>query len=253
MMTQFIQVEHVDRVLVVRINRVEKKNALTREMYEALTTALEGAISDGGVRAVVITGGESCFTAGNDIGDFIANPPVDEKSPVMRFLRSVSTFPKPLIAAVNGVAVGIGTTLLLHCDLVYAGEGARFSLPFVDLGLVAEGASSLLLPQLVGRRKASELLLLAEPFDAATALEMGLINRVLPPAEVEAFALAQAQKLAAKAPSALQLTKALILRPQQDAIAEAIAVEAHHFAAQLRSPEAQEALQAFVEKRKPRF
>ncbi|MBX2997953.1 MAG: enoyl-CoA hydratase [Caldilineaceae bacterium] len=253
MTTAPIQVEQLDFVWVLRIHRVEKKNALTAAMYEALTAGLEGAIADAGVRAVVITGGESCFTAGNDIGDFIANPPVDEKSPVMRFLRAVSTFPKPLIAAVNGVAVGIGTTLLLHCDLVYAGEGARFSLPFVDLGLVAEGASSLLLPQLVGRRKASELLLLAEPFDAATALAMGLINRVLPPAEVEAFALAQAQKLAAKAPSALQTTKALILRPQQDAIAEAIAVEAHHFAAQLRSPEAMEALQAFMEKRKPRF
>jgi enoyl-CoA hydratase/carnithine racemase len=248
-----IQVEQIDRVLILRVNRVEKKNALTVAMYEGMTAALEGAISNAGVRAVLITGGESCFTAGNDIGDFVANPPMDETSPVIRFLRAVSTFPKPLIAAVNGVAVGIGATLLLHCDLVYAGEGARFSLPFVDLGLVAEGASSLLLPQLVGRRKASELLLLAEPFDAPAALEMGLINRVLPPAEVEHFALAQAQKLAAKAPSALQLTKALILRPQQDAIAEAIAVEAHHFAAQLRSPEAQEALQAFMERRKPDF
>lgn len=253
MTTAFIQVEQIERVLILRIDRVDKKNALTAAMYESMVAALEGAISDGGVRVVMITGGESCFTAGNDIGDFIANPPVDANSPVMRFLRAVSAFPKPLIAAVNGVAVGIGTTLLLHCDLVYAGEGSRFSLPFVDLGLVAEGASSLLLPQLVGRRKASELLLLAQPFDATAALEMGLINRVLPPAEVEAFALAQAQKLAAKAPSALQLTKALILRPQQDAIAEAIAVEAHHFAAQLRSPEAQEAMQAFVEKRKPRF
>jgi enoyl-CoA hydratase/carnithine racemase len=253
MTTAFIQVEQIDFVLVLRINRVDKKNALTAAMYEGLTVALEGALSDAGVRVVVITGGESCFTAGNDIGDFIANPPVDENSPVMRFLRTVSTFPKPLIAAVNGVAVGIGTTLLLHCDLVYAGEGSRFHLPFVDLGLVAEGASSLLLPQLVGRRKASELLLLAEPFDAPTALEMGLINRVLPPSEVEVFALQQAQRLADKAPAALQLTKALILRPQQDAIAEAIAVEAHHFAAQLRSPEAQEAMQAFMEKRKPRF
>jgi enoyl-CoA hydratase/carnithine racemase len=253
MTIELIQVDQIDLVLILRINRAEKKNALTAAMYEAMTAALEGAISDAGVRVVVITGGESCFTAGNDIGDFIANPPVDANSPVMRFLRAVSTFPKPLIAAVNGVAVGIGTTLLLHCDLVYAGEGSRFSLPFVDLGLVAEGASSLLLPQLVGRRKASELLLLAEPFNAPTALDLGLINRVLPPAEVESFALAQAQKLAAKAPSAMQLTKALILRPQQEAIAEAIAVEAHHFAAQLRAPEAQEAMQAFMEKRKPRF
>jgi enoyl-CoA hydratase/carnithine racemase len=242
-----------DRVLILRINRVDKKNALTASMYEALTAALDQALEDADVRVVVITGDERCFTAGNDIVDFMANPPLDTNSPVMRFLRTLTTFPKPIVAAVNGVAVGIGTTLLLHCDLVYAGEGTRFSLPFVDLGLVAEGASSLLLPRLVGQRKAAELLLLAEPFDAATAAEMGLVNRVLPPAEVETFALAQAQKLAAKAPSALQLTKALMQRPLEDAIAEAIAVEAYHFAAQLRSPEAQEALQAFIEKRKPRF
>ncbi|MEZ4635522.1 MAG: enoyl-CoA hydratase [Caldilineaceae bacterium] len=248
---EYIKADYQDRVLILRINRVDKKNALTAEMYDALTAALDQAIDDPGVHVVLITGGESCFTAGNDIGDFIANPPVDANSPVMRFLRTLTAFPKPLVAAVNGVAVGIGTTMLLHCDLVYAGEGALFLLPFVDLGLVAEGASSFLLPRLVGQRKAAELLLLAERFDAAAALEMGLVNRVLPPAEVEPFALAQAQKLAAKAPSAVQLTKALMKRPLQDAIDEAIAVEAHHFGAQLRSPEAQAALRAFVE-RKPK-
>lgn len=250
MSSEWILVERLERVLVLRINRVDKKNALTAAMYAAMTAALDQVIEDDGVRVVLITGGESCFTAGNDIGDFIANPPVDKESAVMRFLQAVSTFPKPLIAAVNGVAVGIGTTLLLHCDLVYAGEGARFMLPFVDLGLVAEGASSYLLPRLVGQRKAAELLLLAEPFDASTALSMGLVNRVLPPAEVESFALAQAQKLAAKAPSAVELTKALMRRPLEDAIAEAIAIEAYHFATQLQSPEAQEALQAFLMRRK---
>ncbi len=252
MLTDLIQVESLDHVLVVRINRVDKKNALTAAMYEDMTSALTRAADDESVHVVLITGGESCFTAGNDIGDFVANPPTDENSPVMQFLRTLTTFPKPLIAAVNGVAVGIGTTMLLHCDLVYAGEESLFLLPFVDLGLVAEGASSLLLPQLVGWHKACELLMLAEPFDAATALQLGLVNRVLAAAEVEGFALAQANKLAAKAPSALQLTKALMQRPLQDAIAEAIAVEAHHFAAQLRSPEAQAALQAFMQKRRPK-
>jgi enoyl-CoA hydratase/carnithine racemase len=242
-----------DRTMVIRIDRPEKKNALTTAMYSAMTEVLEKATHDPGVRVVLITGGESCFTAGNDIADFIASPPVDDKSPVMRFLRMISTFPKPLVAAVNGVAIGIGTTLLLHCDLIYAGEGTRFHLPFVDLGLAPEAASSLLLPQLVGRRKAAELLMLAEPFDADTALALGLINRILPPAEVEPFARAQAQKLAAKAPSALYITKALLQRPQQDLIDEAIVVESRHFAEQLRSPEAQEALRAFMERRKPDF
>jgi enoyl-CoA hydratase/carnithine racemase len=248
-----IKIGQAGHILTLRFNRVEKKNALTAAMYEKLTAALTTAVEDASVRVVLISGDERCFTAGNDIGDFVANPPLHDTSPVMRFLRILTTFPKPLVAAVNGVAIGIGTTMLLHCDLVYAGEGTRFHLPFVDLGLVPEGASSLLLPQLLGRRKASELLLLAEPFDAHTALAMGLINQVLPPAEVEPFALAQAQILAAKAPAVLYLTKALLLRPQQEAIAEAIAVEAHHFATQLRSPEAQEALQAFRERRKPDF
>lgn len=249
--SEFIGVEQIDHVQLLRIDRPAKRNALTVEMYEALAAALNGAAEDTQVRVVVISGGEHAFTAGNDIADFIANPPRDEQSPVMRFLQAVTTFPKPLVAAVNGPAVGIGTTLLLHCDLVYAGEEARFHLPFVDLGLVPEGASSLLLPQLVGRRKAAELLMLADPFDSQTALDLGLVNRVLPAAEVESFALAQAQRLAAKSPTALQLTKALILRPQQEAIAAALVVEAHHFVKQMQSPEAQAIFQAFLERRKP--
>jgi enoyl-CoA hydratase/carnithine racemase len=253
MTTEQISAQQADRILTIRINRPEKKNALTTAMYSAMTEALEKAAEDPAVRVVLITGGESCFTAGNDIADFIASPPTDDKSPVMRFLRRISSFPKPLVAAVNGVAIGIGTTMLLHCDLVYAGEGARFHLPFVDLGLVPEAGASLLLPQLVGQRKAAELLMLAEPFDAETALALGLINRLLPAAEVEGFALQQAQKLAAKAPSALYLTKALLQRPQQDAIDDTIVVESRHFAGQLRSPEAQEALRAFMERRRPDF
>ncbi len=252
-MSTHILVSTAERVMTIRLNRLEKKNALTLAMYTAMAQALQEAADDLDVRAVIIAGGESCFTAGNDINDFIANPPVDRDSPVMFFLHTLAAFPKPLVAAVNGVAIGIGTTLLLHCDLVYVGEGARFHLPFVDLGSVPEGASSLLLPQLVGRRKAAEMLMLAEPFDAATALQLGLINGVHAPREVEGVASAAAQKLAAKAPTALRLTKALLQREQLDAIATALAVEGKHFADQLQSPEAQEALQAFVERRKPDF
>lgn len=242
-----------DRVLSIRINRPEKKNALTLAMYTAMTEALSAAADDPAVRVVLLTGNEQGFTAGNDISDFVAHPPVDLDSPVMRFLRVLTTFPKPLVAAVNGVAIGIGTTMLLHCDLVYAGEGARFHLPFVDLGLVPEAASSLLLPQLVGRRRAAELLMLATPFDAQRSLTLGLVNAVYPPAEVETVAQAAAQTLASKAPTALRLTKALMMRGMQDAVEDALILEARQFVQQLRSPEAQEAFQAFLERRKPDF
>lgn len=252
-MSTYVETVTDDRVLTLRLNRPEKKNALTLAMYEQMTSALETASADHKIRVVMITGGEHCFTAGNDIHDFIAHPPVDRDSPVMHFLHTLAAFPKPLVAAVNGPAIGIGTTLLLHCDLVYAGEGTRFHLPFVDLGLVPEAASSLLLPQLVGHRTAAELLMLAEPFDAQRALALRLINAVHPPAAVEAAALQAARTLAAKAPAALRLTKALLKRDQLDAIAAALAVEGKHFANQLASPEAQEALRAFVERRRPDF
>ena len=179
-------------VMTLTLNRVDKKNSITSLMYAAMADALESANHEPAVRAVVIQGHESIFSAGNDIGDFLTKPPAAQDSPVFRFMRGISSFPKPLVAAVCGPAVGIGTTLLLHCDLVYAGDNAAFSLPFVNLGLCPEVASSFLVPQLMGYPRAAEALLLGEPFTAETALEIGLINRIVPPLEANALAQRQA-------------------------------------------------------------
>lgn len=248
-----IQTSLSDRVLTIRIARPAKKNALTLAMYERMTAALRSAWSDDAVRAVLITGGSECFTAGNDLMDFLNAPPTSQDSPVMHFLPILRDFPKPLVAAVCGVAIGIGTTLLLHCDLAYAGTNARFHLPFVDLGLVPEAGSSLLLPQLLGQRKAAQLLMLAEPFGAAQALAYGFVNGVYEPAEVEGVAREKALLLAAKAPTALRETKRLMKAAQADLIASTMDAELAVFGAQLQGPEAAEALQAFFEKRKPDF
>ena len=167
-------------VMTITLNRVDKKNAITSAMYLAMADALHQAADDAAVRVVVFQGQETFFCAGNDIGDFLNHPPTAQDSPVYRFLKTISTFPKPLVAAVCGVAVGVGTTLLLHCDLVYAGDNAAFSLPFANLGLCPEAASSLLAPQMFGYHRAAEVLLLGEPFKADAALAMGLVNRVVP-------------------------------------------------------------------------
>ncbi len=256
--TPHIQLERDGRVQLIRIHRPEKRNALTQPMYRALAQALTSAAQDDGVRVALLAGTPEAFTAGNDLGDFLAHPldpqpGAPEESPVARFLHALVHFPKPLVAAVNGVAVGIGTTMLLHCDLVYAGETARFHLPFVDLGLVPEAGSSYLLPTALGQRRAAELLLLAEPFGAAQAQELGLVNQVLPPEQVEPVARERAHALARKAPMALRLTKQLMRRAVLDTLEETMAVEMYHFAAQLQGPEAAEALQAFFEKRRPDF
>ena len=248
-----IRTDLTDRVLTVRINRPAKKNALTLAMYEGITAALDRATTDDEVRAVLITGGPECFTAGNDLMDFINSPPTSADSPVIRFLLALRDFPKPLVAAVCGAAVGIGTTLLLHCDLAYAGTNARFSLPFVDLGLVPEAGSSLLLPQLLGQRRAAELLMLAEPFDAEQALAYGFVNGVYAPEEVENVARTKALALAAKAPTALRETKRLMKAAQSESFTRTMDAEMAVFGAQLQGPEAAEALQAFFEKRKPDF
>ncbi|HRJ45330.1 MAG: enoyl-CoA hydratase [Caldilineaceae bacterium] len=242
-----------DRILTIRINRPAKKNALTLAMYAGITDALVRASGDDEVRAVLITGGPACFTAGNDLMDFLNNPPTSPDSPVVQFLPTLRSFAKPLVAAVCGVAIGIGTTLLLHCDLAYAGTNARFHLPFVDLGLVPEAGSSLLLPQLLGQRRAAELLMLAEPFGAEQALAMGFVNGVFEPEEVEGVARSKALILAAKAPTALGQTKRLMKAAQADLIAKTMDAELAVFGAQLQGPEAAEALQAFFEKRKPDF
>ncbi|NML85790.1 MAG: enoyl-CoA hydratase [Polaromonas sp.] len=245
---------HVDAgVMTMTLNRLERKNSITSVMYGAMADALESANHDAAVRAVVIQGHETIFSAGNDIGDFLNKPPSTPDSPVFRFLRGISSFPKPIVAAVCGPAVGIGTTMLLHCDLVYAGDNAAFSMPFVNLGLCPEAASSFLVAQLMGYPRAAEALLLGEPFMVETALEMGLINRIVPPAEVNALAQRQALKLAAKPLSALIETKRLMKKGNAGMVAERMAEEGVSFGRMLQEPAAREAFSAFMEKRRPDF
>ncbi|RKP58915.1 enoyl-CoA hydratase [Pararobbsia silviterrae] len=240
-------------VLVIAFNRVQKKNAITVAMYQAMSDGLAEAAADASVRAVLIHGDAQVFSAGNDLADFMKNPASGENAPVFQFLRGIANARKPIVAAVAGVAVGIGTTLLLHCDLVYAGDNARFSLPFTQLGLCPEAASSLLLPQLTGYQRAAEKLLLGEAFDAAEALAMGLVSRVLPAGEVNAFALAQAKKLAALPSASLRATKSLMKDANRPAVLARMTEEGAQFAKMLVAPEAREAFAAFMEKRTPNF
>lgn len=252
-MSQDILVHAESGVMTLTLNRLERKNSITSDMYGALADALERAKDDPSVRVVLLQGDPTIFSAGNDIGDFLDKPPAGDGSPVFRFLRGIATFPKPLLAAVCGPAVGIGTTMLFHCDLVYAGDNAAFSMPFVNLGLCPEAASSLLVPQMLGYHRAAEALMLGEPFMAEAALEVGLVNRVLPPTEVNDYARTQAKKLAAKPLSALVTTKALMKKGQQDAVLQQMDAEGADFRRMLREPAAREAFTAFMEKRKPDF
>ncbi len=240
-------------VMSITLNRVEKKNAITSAMYTAMADALKSAVDDSAVRVVLFQGQETFFCAGNDIGDFLNHPPTAEESPVYRFLKTISTFPKPLVAAVCGVAVGVGTTLLLHCDLVYAGDNALFSLPFVNLGLCPEAASSLLFPQMLGYHRAAEVMLLGDTLKADAALATGLVNRVMAAAEVKAFALTQARKLTTKPMSSLLEIKRLMKRGQTPLVKAQMAEEGVSFARMLKEPAAKEAFTAFLEKRKPDF
>ena len=240
-------------VTTVTLNRVDKKNAITTAMYAAMADALQQAADDASVRALVFQGHESIFCAGNDVGDFLKSPPTREDTPVFRFLQGLAKFPKPMLAGVSGPAVGVGTTMLLHCDLVYAGDNAVFSLPFVNLGICPEAGSSLLLPQLAGYHRAAEALLLGEPFKADAALAMGLVNRVVPATEVNALVQAQARKLAGKPMSSLLETKRLMRRAQTSLVAQKMADEGATFSRMLHEPAAREALTAFMEKRKPDF
>ena len=240
-------------ILTISLHRPEKKNALSLAMYVAMTAALRAGQVDPAVRAIVLQGTADCFTSGNDIADFASGPTPERLAPIFDFLGAISTYEKPIVAAVNGLAVGIGTTMLLHCDLVCAGESARFQLPFVNLGLVPEAASSLLLPRLAGSQRAAELLMLGEMFSAATAREMGLVNRVTPDAECQAAAREFAAKLVAKPAAALRLTKSLLKKGSAAQVREVMAEEVKLFAARLQSPEAAEAFTAFLERRKPDF
>ena len=252
-MTQDILQHREAGVLTLTFNRVERKNSINVAMYDALATALEQAAADSATRVVLIQGHETVFSAGNDIEDFLKNKPAGEDSPVFRFLRAIAAFPKPLVAAVCGPAVGVGTTLLLHCDLVYAGDNAAFSMPFVNLGLCPEAASSLLVPRMFGMHRAAEALLLGEPFFAEAAQEVGLVNRVVPPAECNALAQAQARKLAAKPLTSLTTTKRLMKGELQEAVLRKMDEEGAQFRRLLGEPAAREAMTAFMEKRKPDF
>jgi enoyl-CoA hydratase/carnithine racemase len=241
-------------VLRLQINRPEKRNALTNGMYEQMTSALQEADRDPAVRVVLIHGQPDGFTSGNDLQDFVHSPPVGDDSPVGRFITAISGARKPLVAAVAGPAVGIGTTMLLHCDVVYAAENTRFQLPFVNLALPPEAGSSLLLPMQIGYLRAAELLMLGEPFSAAKALQYGLVTEVsVDGAAALKAAQAAAAKLSAKPPAALHLIKMLLKRPHAGQLAAQVGDEIHHFVEQLRSPEAAEAFKAFFEKRAPDF
>src|ERR1051326_663451 len=234
------------------MERPEKKNAITRAMYLAMIDGLRQGAADATVRVVLISGSQECFTAGDDIADFASAKPGDP-AVALHYLEALAAFEKPVVAAVAGVAVGIGTTMLLHCDLVYAAPDARFQLPFVNLGLCPEAGSSLMLPELMGHRRAAELLLFGEPFTSEKALELGIVNAVYPGGELLAEVTAKARQLAEKPPSALRTTKALLKRGTAGAVAEAMAQETEQFAALLQGPEAREAMMAFMQRRKPDF
>jgi enoyl-CoA hydratase/carnithine racemase len=249
-----VLIERDGAVLRIGLNRPEKKNAITVAMYRALGDALESASGDAGVRVVLIQGQPGIFSSGNDVADFLAEGPRGEDFAPFRFLRILGRFDKPLVAAVSGAAIGVGTTMLLHCDLVYAASDARFQLPFASLGLAPEAASSLLLPRLAGWQKAAELLMLGEPFTAETALGIGLVNQVVAPEKLLETATAAARTLAAKPPASLRATKALMKQALgADVVDDAMTREIREFTERLRSPEAKEAFAAFLEKRKPDF
>ncbi|HYN62591.1 MAG TPA: enoyl-CoA hydratase [Rubrivivax sp.] len=252
-----IKTATLNGVATIEIARPEKKNALTIAMYQAMADALRAAKADAAVRAVLITGQPAIFTSGNDIEDFMSRPPGGgsdgHDSPVFQFMRALIECDKPVIAAVTGAAIGIGTTMLLHCDFAYVSDEARLAMPFVSLGLVPEFASSLLFPQLAGQARAAEKLLLGDPFTGADAVEFGLANAVLPAGEVVNHARRIAERFNSLPPGAVRDAKRLMRGPQAEAILKTIRSEGELFAARLRSPEAMEAFQAFFQKRKPDF
>jgi enoyl-CoA hydratase/carnithine racemase len=242
-----------DGIFTIEFNRPEKKNAITVAMYQAMADALQYADGDAGVRVILFCGKPEVFTAGNDLEDFMNNPPNSSNSPVSQFIQNLSHVAKPVVAAVSGPAVGIGTTMLLHCDLVYAADNAKFSMPFSQLGLCPEFASSLLLPQLAGYQRAAEKLMLGEPFLAEEAREMGLVNKVLPVADLLPFAQAQAAKLVALPASSIRTAKRLMKDHHTATVEDKIIEESKYFSEMLASPEAREAFMAFFQKRKPDF
>jgi enoyl-CoA hydratase/carnithine racemase len=248
-----IKTATLNGVATIEIARPEKKNALTIAMYEAMAQALRAAREDAAVRAVLIAGQPGIFTSGNDLEDFVQRPPQGMDTPVFHFMRALMDCDKPVVAAVTGAAIGIGTTMLLHCDFVYVCDDARLAMPFVSLGLVPEFAASLLVPQTMGLRRAAERLLLGDPFTGEQAVECGIANAVLPAAEVLPHARRVAERFNALPPGAVREAKRLMREPQRAATLQVIETEGALFAQRLRSPEAVEAFQAFFEKRRPDF
>ncbi len=249
-----IEVERNGGVVRIAINRPEKKNALTADMYDALSDAVEEAERDAGVRVLLLHGKGDAFTAGNDLQDFLQKPWKGQaKPPAVRFIHAVAHASKPIVAAVHGLVVGVGTTILLHCDLVYAAEETRFMMPFINLGIVPEAASTVLLPSLIGRQRAAELFMLGAPLAAQRAYEIGLVNAVLPAGKLLPTAAETAQALAAKPAAALRATKDLMKRPHQAEVDRALREEVEVISERLESGETREALAAFLEKRKPDF
>lgn len=242
----------INGVATLEIARPEKKNALTFDMYEAMATGLRQAAADSSVRSILITGQPGIFTSGNDIEDFMSRPLAPD-SPVFQFMQALIDCEKPVVAAVTGAAIGIGTTMLLHCDLVYVSDEARLSMPFTRLGLVAEFASSLLVPQLMGHARAAEKLLLGDPFTGADAVDYGIANAVLPADEVLRHARRMAERFNTLPPGAVRDTKQLMRKTQRQGILDAMAAEGELFANRVRSPEATEAFQAFFQRRSPDF
>jgi enoyl-CoA hydratase/carnithine racemase len=237
----------IGQTQVIRFNRPEKMNAITRDMYAGLTSALNEAAGDFGVRAVVITSEGEHFTAGNDIKDFMANPPTEDSSEVARFLASLLEFPKPLIAAVKGNAIGVGTTMLLHCDIVIAAPNTNFSMPFTSLGLVPEAGSSKLFPELVGYQRAARIFMTGDPFSADEAKEMGLVETITADPEKEAMEIAE--RIGQQPPQAIINTKALMKAGKHDAVAAVMKAEFQIFALALQSEEAAEAFMNFMSKK----
>jgi enoyl-CoA hydratase/carnithine racemase len=240
-------------VCTLVLSRPERRNALTRAMYDELVHALTTAADDPSVRVVRIEGTAGMFTSGNDLGDFMNHPPSGTDSPVFRFLRALIDFPRPIVASVRGHAVGIGTTMLLHCDLVYCDETALFQMPFVQLALVPEAASSLLLPRAMGHQRAAELLLLGERIDAHQAANYGFVNRVIDSAHLDEHVTSVCDRLAGLAPEAIRRSKALMRHEDRAALDDCLMREASVFIERLGSPEVAEAIQAFFEKRPADF
>jgi enoyl-CoA hydratase/carnithine racemase len=249
-MNDFVKIERNGAVMSITLNRPDKKNALTGAMYETLIEAFNEADTDSSIGAIVIAGSGGCFTAGNDIGDFLSNAGSEmDQFPALKFIRRLAILDTPIVAAVQGVAVGVGTTMIFHCDLVYATPSAMFRMPFVDLGLVPEAGSSFFVPQLFGLQKAGELLLLGDAFNAEEGHRLGVVNAIVGDHELHGFAMERAHRLAAKPRNALATTRRLI-RGDRDALLARIDEEARLFGRAMRSPEAQNAFAAFMQKGK---